>query len=39
MKRIIEINQAEGGEDSSQFVHTLAQAYERYFSRSGWSHS
>lgn len=39
MKRIMEINQAEGGEDSANFVFTLAQAYERYFSRSGWTHS
>jgi len=31
MKKILEINAAEGGKDSQIFVRQLANAYERYF--------
>lgn len=35
MKRILEIRQAEGGEDSALFTQDLAQAYTRLFNRHG----
>lgn len=35
MKRIIEIRQAEGGEDSALFTKDLAQAYQKLFNRHG----
>lgn len=35
MKYVIEIHAAEGGDDSKQFVTTLAQAYHRLFLRMG----
>jgi len=35
MKRVIEIRQAEGGQDSALFVADLAQAYTKLFARKG----
>jgi protein subunit release factor A len=35
MKRVIEIRQAEGGQDSGLFAKDLADAYQRYFTRVG----
>lgn len=35
MKRIIEIRQAEGGEDSALFAKDLAAAYTKLFNRHG----
>lgn len=37
MQRTLEINQAEGGEDSALFVADLAAAYARLCARSGWT--
>lgn len=34
-KRIIEIRQAEGGEDAALFAKDLAQAYQKLFGRLG----
>jgi protein subunit release factor A len=35
MKRIIEIRQAEGGEDAALFTKDLATAYQKMFGRLG----
>ena len=35
MKRIIEIRQAEGGEDSALFTKDLSAAYQKLFTRLG----
>lgn len=37
MKRIVEINAAEGGAHSALFVNILARSYERFAVRSGWT--